>query len=450
MKIRKEDSSLIEVELEKKGQINLLEMKCTPLIRKSSVLRGENEIFELESFREDWSESTHRKGVKSFGKAEAMLESLRNNLTDFKNSIGKVTYKHKQSVMEHTSLIENYGNSGIIKGKGTDEIVKRNAIDHEIGCRSSKASIVYKEGQKDQLMGKHPPLIKKGNTFGVESANTESEDLENEKKMEFKNRVLKLVRGKFLAKLNEQEVVLKEGDKILENELEAKGKNSLRDLANADYDLKEIIKEGTVVEMSETGNNSVKVKNGDSDMVLGLRERAEKMISSRQITKNRKRLDVVWYEKEDLIELLEVKKEAMFLTTRSGDDHELGFHRLVVQRGHKQRSMSILGQRAPRFIRTLPRMREFSLQDFLSSNYVCAPTFREKQLKKAILVGDQNSSVNNEGNSDNSFIKQHEKVWFERLEYLDQEWFGKLCKRVSSTGIDVSGNDFQDDQKIEA
>ena len=29
--------------------------------------------------------------------------------------------------MEHTSLIENYGNSGIIKGKGTDEIVKRNA-----------------------------------------------------------------------------------------------------------------------------------------------------------------------------------------------------------------------------------------------------------------------------------------------------------------------------------
>ena len=161
MKIRKEDSSLIEVELEKKGQINLLEMKCTPLIRKSSVLRGENEIFELESFREDWSESTHRKGVKSFGKAEAMLESLRNNLTDFKNLIGKVTYKHKQSVMEHTSLIENYGNSGIIKGKGTDEIVKRNAIDHEIGCRSSKASIVYKEGHKDQLMGKHPPLIKK-------------------------------------------------------------------------------------------------------------------------------------------------------------------------------------------------------------------------------------------------------------------------------------------------
>ena len=140
-------------------------------------------------------------------------------------------------------------------------------------------------------------------------------------------------------------------------------------------------------------------------------------------------MDRVQYEKEDLVELLEVKEEVMFLTARSSDDHEPGFDRLV---DHKeQQSMLILRNRAPRVIRTLPRKKGFSLQDFLSSNYVCAPTFKEKQLKKAILVGDQDSSVNNEGNSDNSFIKQHERVWFERLEYLDQEWFRKLCKRVS-------------------
>ena len=161
---------------------------------------------------------------------------------------------------------------------------------------------------------------------------------------------------------------------------------------------------------------------------------------------------MVQYGKEDLVELLEVKKEAMFLTTRSSDDHEPGFDRLVDQRGHEQRSMSVLRQRAPRVIRTLPRLKGFSLQDFLSSNYVSAPTFGEKQLKKAISVGDQDLSVNNEGNSDNFSVKQHKRVWFERLGYLDKEITVQEVMQagLSSTGIDVNDNDFQEDQKIEA
>ena len=157
-KINKEDDSLIEVKLEKRGQTNLLDMKCTPLIGKSNVLKGENENLKLESFREDWSEFTCRKGVRSFERAEAMLESLRSNLTDFKDLIEKVTYRNKRSVIEHASVIENYGSSGMVKTKikGTDGIVKRYAVDHEIKCRSSKTSLVYKKGQKDRLMGKHP------------------------------------------------------------------------------------------------------------------------------------------------------------------------------------------------------------------------------------------------------------------------------------------------------
>ena len=122
--------------------------------------------------------------------------------------------------------------------------------------------------------------------------------------------------------------------------------------------------EGTVVEMGKTGINSVKLENGNSNMVLGLRNRAMKMIDCvydlkdgnlRQIAENemiikqemeviksnecklRKRLDMVQYEKEDLAKLLEVKKEVTRFTTRSIDDHE----RLVDQRGYRQRSMSV-------------------------------------------------------------------------------------------------------------
>ena len=77
MKMRKEDNSLVDVELEERGRTDLLEMKCAPLVEKSNALRGENENLKLEPFREDLSESTYRKGVKRFEKAEAMLESLK-------------------------------------------------------------------------------------------------------------------------------------------------------------------------------------------------------------------------------------------------------------------------------------------------------------------------------------------------------------------------------------
>ena len=145
--------------------LNLLEMKCVPLVEKSNALREDNEDLRLKPFREDLSES--RKGAKRFEKAEAMLENLKNNLTEFKNLIEKVTCENKQLEIEHISLVENFGNPGVDRNniKGTDGIVKGNKVVHEIGCKSSKTNLAYEKGHEDQLKEKHPPLVKEGNAF---------------------------------------------------------------------------------------------------------------------------------------------------------------------------------------------------------------------------------------------------------------------------------------------
>ena len=52
--------------------------------------------------------------------------------------------------------------------------------------------------------------------------------------------------------------------------------------------------------------------------------------------KFRRRLDMVQREKRDLVKLLEVKKEVMFLIAKSSDDYVSRFERLVDQRTHRQ------------------------------------------------------------------------------------------------------------------
>ena len=385
MKMRKEDNSLVGVGLKERGRTDLLEIKCAPLVGKSNALRGDNENLKLEPFKEDLSES--RKGVKSFEKAKAMLESLKNNLTECKNLIEKATCGNEQFEIEHASLVENFGNSGI-------------------GCKSSKTNLTYKKGQ---LAGNHPSLIKEKNAFVEENGNTKLEELKNERKLEFRNRVLKLLRGKHLSKLNEQKVVVKEDGKILKNKFEVKGKDLLRDLTNDRYDLEEIINrgdgsmfeykeldsrgreyllrferlklqidkhEGTVIDRGKTGNNDVRLENKNSNMVLNLRNR-----------------DCV-----------------TFLTTRLCDDHESGLKWLMDQRGHKQRGMSVKKQ-----------------------------VHLDRDLEELLEQ------------SDNFFVKQHEKVWSRRSGCMDQVIVIQevIQTGLSSTGVDMDGNNFQDDQKVE-
>ena len=98
--------------------------------------------------------------------------------------------------------------------------------------------------------------------------------------------------------------------------------------------------------------------------------------------KFRRRLDMVQREKEDLVKPLEVKKEALFLATRSSDD--------------------------------------------------------------------QDSSINNRGNSDNFSVKQHEKVWPRMLGRLVQETAVQEIVQagLSSTGNDEDSNNFQAGQQV--
>ena len=170
--------------------------------------------------------------------------------------------------------------------------------------------------------------------------------------------------------------------------------------------------------------------------------------------KFRKKLDMVQCEEKDLVELLENKKEATFLTTRLCNDHGSGLERLMDQRGHKQQGMSVgkqvhfdrgleelLEQRAPCVIRTLSRKREFLSQDFSTSNYVYALIPGENLFKKEISVRENDLSIINGDNGDNFSVKQHEKVWSRILGGMDQEIVIQEVMQtgLSSTGIDVDG-----------
>ena len=241
--------------------------------------------------------------------------------------------------------------------------------------------------------------------------------------------------------------------------------------------------DGTVEEMS---NNFVRLRNENSSMVLCLRNRAMKMkdcaydlnqkerslgqfMNNEEIMRQeieeikfneckfKRRLDMVRREKKDLVELL--------IWLKSSNDYVSRVERLVNQRTDRQGIMSIkrqvnfgqdleklLEQRAPCVIRILPRKRGFLSQDFSSSNYVYALIPGENLIKKAISVGENDSSINNRGNSDNFSVKQHEKVWSRMLGCLDQEIAVQKIMQagLSSIGIGVNGNNSQDDQKVEA
>ena len=73
---------------------------------------------------------------EKFEKAEAMLDSLKNNLIEIKNLMEKVTCENNRFEIEHASLIRNFGNLGVVKKeiKGSDGTDKGNKIIniHEI------------------------------------------------------------------------------------------------------------------------------------------------------------------------------------------------------------------------------------------------------------------------------------------------------------------------------
>ena len=158
----------------------------------------------------------------------------------------------------------------------------RSKVAHEIKCESLKRGLAYERGRKDQLEDKGNSLDEKENDaienlgkqlnegeLGVcekskflTSLECQVKELmkENfelmsrkavcsviERILEFRNQELELLCGEYLAKLNEQEVVLKEDSRILEDKSEVKGKELLqlvRELESARNDFDEKIGEG--------------------------------------------------------------------------------------------------------------------------------------------------------------------------------------------------------------
>ena len=189
--------------------------------------------------------------------------------------------------------------------------------------------------------------------------------------------------------------------------------------------------------------------------------------------KFKRELDMVQREKKGLVELLEVKKGAMFLIAKSSEDCVSSLVRLVDQRTHRQVHFGQdlekpLEQRASRNSRTLPRMRRWLPQDFSSildripGNCVYAPISGENQLESADSVRVYGSSINNGGRSDNFSVKHHEKGWPIMSGCLDQEVTVQEIMQVGlssagnnedgdnfQAGIDVDSNNFQAGQKVE-
>ena len=251
-----------------------------------------------------------------------------------------------------------------------------------------------------------------------------------------------MLRGKHLSKLNEQKVVVKEDGKILKNKFEVKGKDLLRDLTNDRYDLEEIINrgdgsmfeykeldsrgreyllrferlklqidkhEGTVIDRGKTGNNDVRLENKNSNMVLNLRN----------------------------------KDCVTFLTTRLCDDHELGLKKLMDQKGHKQRGMSIRKQ--VHLYQGLEELLEQSdnfsvkqhekvwsrrsgcmnqiiaIQEVIQTGFSSTSADKGDNNFQDSLASVHGSGIKDEGRSDNLFARHQEKGWLRMLRCLDLE-----------------------------